>query len=945
MSIKADISAYKAQLHDFLSQKYVDQSLLLGFNSVVQGKFHAWIVADANAYYQSQENGPSENAQQNTPFSTIEYFEQLWTDFHYPIVKFFQQCHAGFFGEVLADFQQFQKGRGNREKAAFRVKLVEIRKINDNFAKFTKQAHDFYHGLMCHFSVHFCNPILPKQFLSEFDLKVPETALETSNANLQANLVFLVHRCLLYLGNLSRHRAFVELSYVNPCLSTGNFWKYRGLSHSAKTKLMKPSYKMALSYYRLCILLLPALNESYNHMGMIHNLVDEKYDAVYWFLRSQSTRLPDYTLGHANLIAVLKKDWFLLELVTAYTKRNLSHATMGDLFVCLMGHFYMPEQYKRGANIVRNYSFSQVERDFLNVAFGSFADDEKHVHLQQLVMLMAVQKLMEAHKHANLLKFNRFLGRYFETLFKASVFDTERQRAKVLACARLVFSFIRESKLFFSYLKTKEARSTISIICDFVNSLLSSVDSNDADASGHETISQDSTFNTIVELLKSSARPLRGYYFEEDVLLKDFLPIKFQFKDFKDDHLFASNNINLLVGDYSSYYSDSDMQIPSFLGNDTVTRICKRFEGTCAPASKVRKVVAKEIAVYENDLRMQAVLAFSKKFLELVSCYFDVDSGRFVRKNAEVKDIQKRPKKASKKERLPKPSLSQAPLAQGTQMSQVSFETSNGQDAPQKASNGHFSPHQEANGKAQGPPNGSPTVLVNSTALPAILGETSDLHTSLEQIQSSILSHADHLRDTVGSPQNTVNTSAGLESTILSESDAAGVPGVSQALLGYDTGSGHVFHHTQELATEVDHAEREQGFKSMVDSLVVEQNASGNSQPPTVGGGGNIWANGASQAEHPLGFQNGPVIFHNTPPGFHNAPGMFQGPPAPFQGYGGPRQGPFITENAVSGPAFAPGMSPGPQPPYRPYTQQQQYPPYGQAYAYAPGYAPGLFQQ
>lgn len=934
MSIAADIKGYKAQLQDFLSKKYVDQPLLLGFNSVVQAKFHAWIVADANTYYHSQEDGGGGNAQQNPHFSTIEYFEQLWCEFHYPIIKFFQRHHAAFFTEVLGDFEEFQKGRTNKEKAAFRVKLVEIRKINESFVKFVKQGHDFYRGLMKHFSVHFCNPLIPNQFLSEFDFEVPDSAVQTSNANLQANFVFLVHRCLLYLGNLSRHRAFIEFSYVNPCLSTGNFWKYKDLSHSGKTKVMKPAYNKAISYYKLCILLLPALNESYNHIGMIHNLVDEKYDAVYWFLRSQSTRIPDYTLGHANFVAVLKKDWFLLQLVAIYSKDDLSKANMGDLFVCLLGTFYMPEQYRRGKNIVRNISYSQVEKDFLEMAFNSFADDDKQVHLQQLVMMIAVQKRMELEKHENLARFNTFIGWYFEALFKASTFTTQRQKAKVLACSRLVFSFIRENKPFFAFLKTKEAKTTVATICDFVNSLLASVDSHEEDTSQEETISQDSTFNTIVELLKSSARPLRGYYFEEDVLLKDFLPIKFQFKDFKDDHLFASNNINLLVGDYSSYYSKSSPRVPSFLGNDTVTRISKRFEGTRAPAAKVSKVVAKEIAVYENDLRLQAVLAFSKKLLDLLGCYFDAVTGRFVRKTVEVKTTQKRPKKVSNKERFPKPAaLSQGPLAQGTQKSQVSQ-----QDLSNVSSNGS--------------PEGPPAVLVNSTALPAVPDETTELPTSLEQIQSSILIHTGRLRDIFGSPESTVNTfsshgnTSRVDSAMVSGDEDADAVDTSRApILDYTNGSSQV-QPTQDIATEVDHVEREQGLKSMVDSLVLEQNFSGSAQSNTARVGGNIWANGASHGEQPvahppqpMAFQNGPGMFQSTPEMPQQHPGVFQNPPMAFQAHQGPfhgHPGHYTSENNVPGhPGFAPGVFSGPKPPYTPY-QQPPLPPYGYNYGHPP---------
>lgn len=50
-SVSADISKYKSQLDDFLSKKYVDQSLLLGFTAVVQSKFSQWIIDDVAVYH------------------------------------------------------------------------------------------------------------------------------------------------------------------------------------------------------------------------------------------------------------------------------------------------------------------------------------------------------------------------------------------------------------------------------------------------------------------------------------------------------------------------------------------------------------------------------------------------------------------------------------------------------------------------------------------------------------------------------------------------------------------------------------------------------------------------------------------------------------------------------------------------------------------------------
>lgn len=93
------IRTYLTQLEEILSRKFSDHSLLLGFNASVQAKIYTWIVNDLDQYLKHPE----------MEFDAIGVFDKLWTDFHYPIIKFFQQQHAVVFEEQNRELKKCQK--------------------------------------------------------------------------------------------------------------------------------------------------------------------------------------------------------------------------------------------------------------------------------------------------------------------------------------------------------------------------------------------------------------------------------------------------------------------------------------------------------------------------------------------------------------------------------------------------------------------------------------------------------------------------------------------------------------------------------------------------------------------------------------------------------------------------------------------------------------------
>lgn len=635
-----EIKRFKDQLDELLNKKYTDPAIILGINNVIQSKFENWIILDIKEYYESIEVYGSNNNNQ-IEFNTIKFFDTLWSNFHYPIIKFFQYNHAQIFNRVL------EKYNNNN---ILTLKPVEIRKLNDFFIKFIKAIHTFYFNLLKFFATHYKNPLIPNQLLHHFEFSKsitsehePEPAISCDNSNLQANLLYLIHKCLLCLGDISRHRSFIEISFVLPNLLVKQFHKFRSTVNEKKIQLMKPYYNTALTFYKFCILILPALNEPYNHIAMIHNLIDDKIGACYWFLRSHFTRIVSYKLGIANLNNLLKKNWFKTQLVEILIKSNINdfnnkplntkNYQLNIILVILINFFYMPNHYRynNSKKIVKNLKYDKIEFIFLNLNFntdnfiklldtpGNDPEIELNFYVKQLVLLISFGKLIALNTN-NFKPFEDFLVKYLESFFlnvislPTEVLNPNNSGSSeilknILVFMRILLNYFKEEKI---SLKVQKF-SLISLLVSTLNKFLNSLDNLSENQAGENqsgetnedvSISQESKYIELIDDLNSSnSRPIRNYYFKEDVIFKDFQIIKYQFKDFKDDHLFQTNDINLLNNDFRSLTFN---KFPSFLDNRIFLNLQDRYD---------ENMVKTEILKYENFLRMKATLMLAKKLL------------------------------------------------------------------------------------------------------------------------------------------------------------------------------------------------------------------------------------------------------------------------------------------------------------------------------------------
>lgn len=555
-----EIKVFKTQLTNLLNKNFTDPTLIIGLNNLILSNFNKWVIHDLNSYYNSLE---VELTNFQVDFDTIKFLDTLWLNFHYPIIKFFKLNHLNLLGDY----------KGKKPV----VKPVEIRKMNDYLIKFIKLTFNFYQNLIKHFCTEYKNDLLPTKFLERFKYTLKSNAKDTSNPNFQANLLYLIHKCLLCMGDLLRHRSFIEITYVLPSLSIKNHYKFKDLNNSSK---LLPYYNSSIEYYKTCITLLPALNEPYNHLGMIYNLANDKPLSVYWFLRSKFTRISSYKLGISNLNNLLSKEWLKEDLnnMVNFQKLKFSNPQLHTILIAIICYYYMPDIYQSGKHILPNVTIHKLEFIFLNLNFNdvlfknqilSSVDLVENFYLYQMTILITFQGLLDS------MAFERFINRYLEFFIKALLNYNKENEAKAfptnsLALLRLVTNWLNCDSSIIS-------KSNIGLLVQLLNTMIE-------DKSG--------------EIL---LKPIRSYYFEEDLIFKDFKLIKYQFKDFNDDHLFKANNIDLLSNDYRSLIVNN---VPIFLDNSTIQE------------NKYDIDIKSEIEKHENRLRVLAILSFFYKIFE-----------------------------------------------------------------------------------------------------------------------------------------------------------------------------------------------------------------------------------------------------------------------------------------------------------------------------------------
>lgn len=726
--VSADITKYKSNLDDFLSKKYVDQSLLLGFTAVVQSKFSQWIQDDVAAYYESVHaaDATTPQAQEPSAFVLIQLLELLWGKFLHPIVKFYQRQHADLYIQSVDSLKDKKKGN---------FKIVEMRKLNETFSKFVKSSTSAYRSILVHLMAQYDNPLLPKNYLLDVDVATGDQMKKSTNSDFNANLTFVLYHCLLGLGNLNRHSATITVTYVSPCKSVSSYYKH--LKQQDRNVSSLKHYEPALQYYQKCIGLLPALNEPYNHIGVIYNSVNAKFDATLWFLRSQFTRIPNYVVGKVNLATIFKKPWLEGAFASVKLKhpRKMCEDDVNIWLLRIVAQFFFSSFYKRSFNL------EVAEKELTGVLFSNpettkFVKNPELIQ-QHLTVLVCFFCWADAENNQTARKRLGFFFMSYLNGYLRDVAELKGDKDAHLPNLRFILAFLRKQTALFSFDRGDINHS----VAKAVNALIL----NEHEKQAHRLAILNDAF-------VAQDLPTRTHYFAEDVAFKDFGPIGYQFKDFQDNRLFTSDYVGPLFG--GAYFSKAQ-GIPLFLDNYAVQQIDKEYELNSEKLDTEGKRKLKADLIFnasealENDMRFCAIAKqvsdnFGDLTLDDYSHLLQVKVEVSATPNVKNSNKKKAPKQKNEKKAPEKPKKDLASIIrEGPSKKQLSKEL------PKKPEQKETQPEENE---------------VQVANLSTDYSTSNVAPSSIEEIELMIAGHAQSFRQPNGS--RSIDTEAGLSDMV-----------------------------------------------------------------------------------------------------------------------------------------------------------------------------------
>ncbi|SCU89396.1 LAME_0E03290g1_1 [Lachancea meyersii CBS 8951] len=501
-----------------------------------------------------------------------------WKNVHYPVLKWFQ-----LWRQHLLAVKVDQKPR-----------VVELRKMSTKLAKFFKIIHKFYYGVLEKLaSEHDLRAIVPEPLLLQLNLKRPDTHKSSGAAGAATltaataatdkpvlrkddvravSLMFLIHGCLLNLGSCHRYKSMCERPHNG----------VPDLAH----------YKKSMRYFNLATLVLPSVGELYLQEGLVYVHVKSFGSSTYSFARSALSRLPS-SAGFGNFMnSVCERNSKIFNEIVETFHDVHKHATRGKIvnreiietyFLVLFGARFAPELWigNEQKNLISEVMLSHVQQEVMHKTATRYAKNLQLI-FQNLILIIAGFDILKTlnrksvelpQTQANEAKYLEFAMDYISNFVRNAVVAelTNEKEWVYLAFVRVAECWLMANKtvLHFAHRNTN--------FCEAMMHLMNEI---------HE--------KTKCREIESSSshRPHRPYYFQEDVLLREFKPLKYSLSDFKDSDLF-----------------NSETSSKAFIG-------------------MADKMLSKK---EEHALRLDAVAVSGKKFLLKNACGIQLIDKKFVR--------------------------------------------------------------------------------------------------------------------------------------------------------------------------------------------------------------------------------------------------------------------------------------------------------------------------
>ncbi|ANZ77571.1 BA75_04856T0 [Komagataella pastoris] len=535
VNVTKTLQQLKFQNDGLLQSGFVDPTALIDFVQLSSHQFKMLIVRDIANFIATDHTIECFQA----PVVFTEVVDQYWLDFQRPTIKYFEAQLKRLANDKVIR----ATSDGIRKKSRGRKRVVEVRKLYSVYLKCNR--------IFCQFHIQLITELLTAYKLDAIGsidricrlLRIGNSSgscKDIKGLAVCSQLIYVIHRSLLYLGNLSRYRTLLATKYVSP----------GSLSRQDKKK-----YDKCLECLNLAILLLPSQGDPYNYIGLTEELRQDNLNIVYNFARSTMTRIHSPN-GFMNLILHLSSEILISTISKAILEPQKCQFTINsklvscnNYFIAIFGFYFLPKKWNNFQEMTFNdASLNAIENNYRKSI--ATLDIHRPPHLkvlwQQAIILISGYTILSNPKfnHEWIDRSENLLNLYLQFVF---LFIDEiltictsgySINIELLPLVRLFLCWANQGGVPLHYLmRNSSTFDNLVHVCE-VASLL--VDKN--------------------ELCIS--KPQRQYYFHEDVDLKEFVPIGCRFKDFNDSWILdkSQDSYKALIGELPDEASNRDVK-------------------------------------------------------------------------------------------------------------------------------------------------------------------------------------------------------------------------------------------------------------------------------------------------------------------------------------------------------------------------------------------------
>ncbi|CAG98717.1 Ebs1p [Kluyveromyces lactis] len=581
--LQETFSGFQKQLQSVLETDFFrDDSLMKGAIQMIHSKIMQMLLQSLipEGLHQDITTDTGSKKSEIRSSDAHRILDLTWKHVHYPIFKYFQNW------------------RNRNVAEGSRPNYAGHRQLNSILQKIFPQIHKLYYStLELIFANYNLTALIPSDTRSKLNISTKKLNDDASNVlkpedSFSIDCVMASQRCLLYIGCSQRYKIIME---------------------HLSDRYQQADFQKPLRYLDIASTIVPSVGETFLQRGICYTHTKNFGNAAYQFVRSSLSRLPsdagipNFTnlLGDPNgsLFKKLLNSLDDLKVQETIKKRIINMEIMEFYILPLIGSHIFPQTWKNNRHSDRLKHFQTLLFDKIEIRYiknismifqdlilliGSF-------HMYQMIngvssnttssaaTIMPNDKtLMNGNGSANSInnsgnsnirsiqsetKFLEFIFKFFTHLIDKVIMKEFKncEMFQYLAMARIMMCWIKSHKnvLKFAHRSTSFCQSMVNL----TNELLSS--------------------NDLSISFEHLHRPTRDYFYEEDIMLKEFGPTKFTLSDFNDEKLLSMDNLpDRLVG------------------------------------KSKNKLTAKE----EHSSRVQVLVYSNKKFLEKNCCGFKLDT-------------------------------------------------------------------------------------------------------------------------------------------------------------------------------------------------------------------------------------------------------------------------------------------------------------------------------